>query len=70
MTNIDVTVHDMLLCRMTWILYCVAVAHAMARDGSSGGVIRLCVIDQSGIQKEVILGETMNKSSLIHVMYN
>lgn len=29
----------------------------MARDGSSGGVIRLVVIDQTGIEKEVILGE-------------
>jgi hypothetical protein len=28
----------------------------MARDGSSGGVIRLVVIDQSGIEKEVVLG--------------
>ena len=29
----------------------------MARDGSSGGVIRLVMIDQSGVEKEVILGE-------------
>lgn len=29
----------------------------MARDGSSGGVIRLVVIDQSGIEKEVVLGK-------------
>jgi hypothetical protein len=29
----------------------------MARDGSSGGVIRLVVIDQTGIEKEVVLGE-------------
>jgi hypothetical protein len=28
----------------------------MARDGSSGGVIRLVVIDQTGIEKEVVLG--------------
>lgn len=34
-----------------------AISHAMARDGSSGGVIRLVVIDQSGIEKEVVLGE-------------
>jgi hypothetical protein len=31
----------------------------MARDGSSGGVIRLVVIDQSGIEKEVVLGELL-----------
>jgi 20S proteasome alpha/beta subunit len=34
----------------------IAISHAMARDGSSGGVIRLVVIDQSGIEKEVVLG--------------
>jgi len=28
-----------------------SVAHAMARDGSSGGNIRLCVIDKDGIEK-------------------
>lgn len=36
-----------------------AVAHAMARDGSSGGVIRLVCIDQSGIEKEVCLNENI-----------
>jgi hypothetical protein len=28
----------------------------MARDGSSGGVIRMVTIDQSGVEKQVILG--------------
>lgn len=37
---------------------CVAaISHAMARDGSSGGVIRLVIIEATGIEKEVILGE-------------
>lgn len=36
-----------------------AIAHAMARDGSSGGVIRLVVIDQGGIEKEVVLGDKL-----------
>jgi len=31
----------------------------MARDGSSGGVIRLVIIDQGGIEKEVILGDKL-----------
>lgn len=26
-----------------------AISHAMARDGSSGGVIRMVVIDKSGV---------------------
>ncbi|XP_063902255.1 proteasome subunit beta type-6-like [Zophobas morio] len=34
-----------------------AVALAMNRDGSSGGVIRLAVIDQSGIRREVVSGK-------------
>lgn len=36
-----------------------AVAHAMARDGSSGGVIRTVTISQTGIEKEVILGDRL-----------
>ena len=36
-----------------------AIAHAMARDGSSGGVIRLAIIDQSGVQRECILGDQL-----------
>lgn len=31
----------------------------MARDGSSGGVIRMVIIDQGGIEKEVILGDRL-----------
>jgi hypothetical protein len=39
--------------------YISAVAHAMARDGSSGGVIRTVTISQAGIEKEVILGDRL-----------
>ena len=35
----------------------LAISHAMARDGSSGGVIRLVTIDKDGVEKEVILGK-------------
>ena len=35
------------------------VSHAMARDGSSGGVIRICVIDKNGVEKEVVLGDQL-----------
>jgi 20S proteasome subunit beta 1 len=34
-----------------------AIAHAMARDGSSGGVIRTVCIDQSGVEKSVCLND-------------
>lgn len=33
-----------------------ALSLAMARDGSSGGVIRLAIIDSSGVERRVILG--------------
>jgi 20S proteasome subunit beta 1 len=36
-----------------------AVAHAMCRDGSSGGVIRMCIIDKNGVEKEVTLGDQL-----------
>lgn len=29
---------------------------AMARDGSSGGVIRTAVLTESGVEREVVLG--------------
>lgn len=35
------------------------ISHAMARDGSSGGVIRLVIIDESGVSKEVVLGDQL-----------
>lgn len=31
----------------------------MARDGSSGGVIRLTTIEQSGVERECILGDNL-----------
>lgn len=36
------------------------ISHAMARDGSSGGVIRLVVIDKDGVSKEVVLGDQLS----------
>ncbi|KAK2556441.1 Proteasome subunit beta type-6 [Acropora cervicornis] len=36
-----------------------AVALAMARDGSSGGIIRLAAIDETGIERRVILGNEL-----------
>lgn len=36
-----------------------AIAHAMARDGSSGGVIRLVTITKDGAEKEVVLGDKL-----------
>ena len=36
-----------------------ALSHAMARDGSSGGVIRLAVIDESGVERKFIPGNKL-----------
>lgn len=36
-----------------------AIAHAMARDGSSGGVIRMTRIDKDGVTRECIMGDQL-----------
>lgn len=36
-----------------------AIAHAMARDGSSGGTIRLCIIDKDGVERKFIPGDKL-----------
>merc|ERR1719456_799357 len=35
-----------------------AVSHAMSRDGSSGGLVRTCIITKDGIEEGVIDGGT------------
>lgn len=44
-------------------LTATAVALAMERDGSSGGVVRLASISESGVERRVILGNQLPKSS-------
>jgi 20S proteasome subunit beta 1 len=36
-----------------------SISHAMARDGSSGGIIRLVIISKDGVEKEVVLGDKL-----------
>lgn len=36
-----------------------AVSHAMARDGSSGGIIRTCVVTEEGNVKDYISGNRL-----------
>lgn len=38
-----------------------ALALAMSRDGSSGGVIRLGIITEAGVERRVILGDDLPK---------
>lgn len=35
------------------------ISHAMARDGSSGGVIRLCTIDAKGVTRQFVPGNKL-----------
>lgn len=43
-------------------IYCLAISLAIKRDGSSGGVVRLGVINQTGsIQRKLILGDQLPK---------
>ena len=39
----------------------VALSLAMARDGSSGGVIRMCVITESGVERLFVPGNQLPK---------
>lgn len=43
------------------ILYFLALALAMSRDGGSGGVIRLGVITEKGIERQTIIGNDIPK---------
>jgi len=36
-----------------------ALSHAMARDGSSGGIIRMVTIDEAGLTKEYVPGDQL-----------
>ena len=51
--------NTLILISLSYTMSVPAVAHAMARDGSSGGVIRTVTISQTGIEKEVILGDRL-----------
>ncbi|GMH66123.1 hypothetical protein TrRE_jg9550 [Triparma retinervis] len=36
-----------------------SISHAMARDGSSGGIIRTCIVEKSGVEREYIPGNQL-----------
>ena len=36
-----------------------AISHAMARDGSSGGIIRTAVVEEAGVEREYIPGDQL-----------
>ena len=37
----------------------------MERDGSSGGVVRMAVISEEGVERQVILGNELPKFSTV-----
>ncbi|KAF6096424.1 proteasome 20S subunit beta 6 [Phyllostomus discolor] len=41
-----------------------ALSLAMERDGSSGGVIRLASIEESGVERQVLLGDQIPKFTI------
>lgn len=43
------------------ILFFAALALAMSRDGSSGGVIRMCVITEDGVERLFVPGDQLPK---------
>lgn len=46
-----------------------ALALAMARDGSSGGVVRLAIIDKNGVERKMVHGDKLPKSSFEGKVY-
>lgn len=43
-------------------IFCLAIALAIKRDGSSGGVVRMGVINHTGsIQRKLVLGDQLPK---------
>merc|ERR1712071_42877 len=42
-----------------------AISLAMERDGSSGGVVRLAVISEEGVERQVIMGSALPKFSTV-----
>jgi 20S proteasome subunit beta 1 len=40
-------------------MHIVALALAMSRDGSSGGVIRMCVITEAGVERLFVPGDRL-----------
>jgi hypothetical protein len=45
--------------RAVFCAFVAALSHAMARDGSSGGVIRMCTIDESGAERAFTAGDKL-----------
>lgn len=50
--------------KSNFLLLSTALALAMERDGSSGGVIRLAAIEESGVERQVLLGDQIPKFTI------
>ena len=50
------------LCALRYAMLCYgskALSHAMARDGSSGGCLRLAIVDEAGVDRQFIAGDKL-----------
>lgn len=43
------------------VIFLTALALAMSRDGSSGGVVRIGIITEKGVERRLILGNELPK---------
>ncbi len=46
---------------MNFSWFAIALALAMSRDGSSGGVIRMCVITEDAVERLFVPGDKLPK---------
>ena len=59
--NSRVVLYHFISLNLTDILTCIALSLAMSRDGSSGGVIRMCVITKEGVERLFVPGDQLPK---------
>ena len=50
---------EQLFSLLTKHVYCTALTLAMSRDGSSGGVVRLGIINEEGVERRTVLGNEL-----------
>ena len=59
--NSGVFFHRFIFESFTDIPPCIALSLAISRDGSSGGVIRMCVITKEGVERLFVPGDQLPK---------
>ncbi|XP_040142670.2 proteasome subunit beta type-6 [Ictidomys tridecemlineatus] len=62
--NVDATYHEGMTKEECLQFTANALALAMERDSSSGGVIRLAAIEESGVERQILLGDQIPKFTI------